>query len=134
MAPARVVAEGDEVQAPGELAGHEGERLGVGQQPGEVGGGAAEAAGEGVAQGGLGQETEAHQLAAEDLAAAALLAEGDVELVLADQPQLEEGLSDGRGGGRHGGGSWACKACRRVSQRWRGKRAGCRSASRRACR
>ena len=106
------------------MLGDEGQGFGVGQQVGEVGAGPVEGAGEGVAQGGFGEKAEAYQLAAKGFATPALFAQGDVELIGADQAEIEEGLSDGGCGRVHGAGSGACRAFRRVSQCSREKRAG----------
>jgi len=132
-----IVAEGDQAEASCGLAGDQGEGLGIGEQAGQVGAGLVEAVGQCVAQSGLGEKAQAHELPADDLPGPGLFAQGDVELVGADQAQGDQGLTDGLMGVGvtvHGDGSWAVRVRRRAAPSVGLKRAGLCAASAKAWR
>ena len=93
--PARRV-EGDrqDAVAAREILRHELQRLGIGDDLGKVDRLLADRARHDVADGGLGNEAEAHQQAPERDVVVALLGERDGELVGGDQPLLNEQLAE----------------------------------------
>jgi hypothetical protein len=137
VTPLGVVAEGDQAETAGGLTGYQGEGFCIRQQAGEVGAGLVKAAGQGIAQRGLGKKAQTDELPADDLPGARLFAQGDVELVAADQAQGNERLANGLRGLRrlvHGDASTEVSACRRAAH-WDGlKRVGCCAAMSRAMR